>query len=511
MADAKIVTEGDASGAINEAIKLRKQMQKLIAKNKELGEESKKQTKATKSGLSSIVTRYAGAAAGVALLTKGITASINETLRLQEVTDRLGRTTGDQRTATMTQLMLKKTSAEAGQIDTKISKMAAASGETTNVASAAVEAMSSGGMSTDMILETDVGLAIMMGMKALASKDIPGDTKAFIGFLRNSGLGISMEGAQKAFEFASKAKQTGKFEIGDLVHLGKKISVAIQAGIPFNQIMATFIAMLDKSSPEEAATGLRTLVARSLTGFDTKAGKKALSSLGIKKSELFTEGKLDLVKFEKEFKEASKEKPKKFPTAIKSLFEMEGMAHIMNLVSSDLFEQTLGFGGQSDFMNIAKFNTMSKTKGQRGRAMTALEERQSLATGEGMSHNEGVRLQNINLDQLQREGAVTVGEKWIKQFQTWLSGNTRSENLRIENANEAGGAERVYQSVTDRLLLQRENEFLRETENPDALKKVEEAIDRDKKKAAEAETSNKLMKDGYGNRERKDPKGVEEQ
>ena len=72
---------------------------------------------------------------------------------------------------------------------------------TNNEISQGFEGVSSGGGSTESIVQGDFATKIITGLFNLGSKDLSGDTKAFVLFLTNSKLGKTDEGIKKAFLF----------------------------------------------------------------------------------------------------------------------------------------------------------------------------------------------------------------------------------------------------------------------------------------------------------------------
>jgi len=474
MADnAKIKVGGDAKEADKELKRVKKGMQELIRKNKNLENTSKKTAKSGSSDLASMAKGYIGVTAVVTGLVSGIKAAANETLRLRRVTDDVNRTLDAQKTATRTQMGIRQGTDDSGVLDDKINDLAKATGQSINFISQGFEGISSGGASTRSLLDTSMGEKILSALLALQSKDLGGDAKAFIAFLDNSGLGQSDEGIQKAFQFASKAKQTGVFEIRDLVQLGKMVSIAISAGLPFNQIIAGFVSILNKTgNASDAQTSFKTIITKGQVATGSKDAVKALSSIGIKASEIdFNDPGEDLISFRKKFTEAQKKFPKKFPIAVKKAFEEQGQLGILNLLSSNKFDQALTFGGDNSFLDVALFNQGKGNTAKRDKILDARAAKANRTGSTDISLDQIFRNDDILLDKLHREGEIGFLTKkniqlsrFINQF---LPG---SDDSTIDGStifgDIVGDVDPVVQKKRDEYLAS----FRRENEDPNLEK-----------------------------------------
>lgn len=331
---AKIDIESDASGASKEIKRLGKIINDLIRKNKNLGEASKKSSKESANELGKLALKYISVAKAIELGTQALKSNILEASKQRRIQDESNRSLDQQRFRTATQLGVDREGAAFAGIEKQISSLAKKSSMSINQVSAGFEAISSGGASTKMIQGGIFAESILSGLATLGSNDLSGDAKAMVLFLENSGLGKTPEGVAKAFDFAAEAKQTGKFEIGDLPQLGKYISSAVAAGQPFNQIFSMFNTLVDKyGEGSVAGTGFKVIVSKLQASSGAKK-EAAFKRLGIdrKKVNLFGKGD-DLTNAVEEFAAAQKRNPETFSEDVTAILDIRGAAAMKNLIS----------------------------------------------------------------------------------------------------------------------------------------------------------------------------------
>lgn len=310
---------------------------KLEKKYDELENKLKQVSKTSKSQVDTAVTQIASWAAQYASVTGAATTAAGAIKFAAAAQADLNARAND--TITKYDELIRKlriqagiTAAQGGDAQQRLTRIASRTGTDFVTAQGASEELISQGFSA----EAGTGGAAARLLETMkATNADPGQirelAKAYAALLAATGQEKNTENLENVTRAVQRTFKGTPLQASDLVQLAPKVQ-GVSASVPWDEALAQFAVMREKSSPDVASTGLKIFWERLQTASGDKKSQEALTRMGLAPDQVDAIGEKPAQVLDRLAAGLEKLKPEERPVALKDLFGQEAMASASGLI-----------------------------------------------------------------------------------------------------------------------------------------------------------------------------------